>query len=172
HVLHFIQGIEEPLISAIDCLSPCGFCGQSQLAHPKCALKLKVTSSHGSEFLTDCPIQAQIKFGYADKGSQKQLCQNIPLWCPLCPLPPHLKVTDWRPRVWRYNMEQHLNFHHPEYTHPGKLIGVPLPSSTAATVFLTPLEKVRLGVPVHPKFMLISMPTIKLPPSHLLQPWL
>ncbi|KIJ08502.1 hypothetical protein PAXINDRAFT_18375 [Paxillus involutus ATCC 200175] len=56
-------------------------------------------------------------------------------------------------------MEQHLNFHHPEYAHPGKLIGVPLPSSATAAVLLTSLKEARLGVPVRPEFTLIAKPT-------------
>ena len=53
-------------------------------------------------------------------------------------------------------MEQHLNFHHPEYVHPGKRLGAPLPSAAAATIVLTQLEEARLGVPVRPVFMLIA----------------
>ena len=70
HILRSIRGIDESLVSTIDFLSPCGFCGQSQASNPKCTLKVKVTS-HTTEFLTECPCQVPIKVGLADKGSQK-----------------------------------------------------------------------------------------------------
>ena len=53
-------------------------------------------------------------------------------------------------------MEQHLNFHHPEYVHPGKRLRAPLPSAAAAAVVLTQLEEARLGIPVRPVFVLIA----------------
>ena len=74
HVLRSIRDIKESLISPVDHLFPCRFCSQSQLVHPECVLKIKITSLRGPEFLTDCSFKAQIKFGYADKGSQKRPC--------------------------------------------------------------------------------------------------
>ena len=151
HVLRAIQGVEEPLPSPVDYLFPCGFCGRSQLTHPECAIKLKVTSK-GSEFLTLCPYQAQIKFVYTDKGSKKRPCRNIPVVCPLCPPPPRARETNWHDAVWRYNMEQHLNFHHPEHAHPGKEIGLPLPPDISAAALVDTHEEKALGVPGHEKF--------------------
>ena len=58
-------------------------------------------------------------------------------------------------------MEQHLNTHHPEYAHPGKLIGVALPSSAAAAMLLTPLKEERFGVSIRPEFTLIALATNK-----------
>jgi hypothetical protein len=151
HVLRAIRGVEETLPSPVDHPFPYGFCGRSQLMHPECAIKLKVTSK-GSEFLTLCPYQAQIKFAYADKGSKKCPCRNIPVVCPLCPAPPRARETNWRDAIWRYNMEQHLNFHHPEYAHPGKEIGLPLPPNVSAAALVDAREEKALGVPGREKF--------------------
>ena len=49
-------------------------------------------------------------------------------------------------------MEQHLNFFHPEYSHLGKLLGLPLPADVADAILLTPLEETKLGVPPCPEF--------------------
>ena len=120
HILRAIRGVKEPLVSPIDQLFPCRLCGQSQLEHPECGIKLKVTA-RGIDVDTRCPYQVNIKFAYADKGSQRCPCRNVPVICLLCPLPLRTRETDWREGIWRYNMEQHLNFFHPEYSHPGKL---------------------------------------------------
>lgn len=53
-------------------------------------------------------------------------------------------------------MEQHLNFHHSQYAHPGKYLGDLLPANAAAAVLLTPLEEARLGIPTHPEFTLVT----------------
>ena len=49
-------------------------------------------------------------------------------------------------------MIQHLNFFHPEYSHPGKLLGLPLPTDVADAILLTPLEETKLGIPPCPEF--------------------
>ncbi|KAI6102264.1 hypothetical protein F5141DRAFT_1135727 [Pisolithus sp. B1] len=88
---------------------------------------------------TQCPYQVQIKFAYVEKGSKKHPCRNVP-------------VTDWQDGVWRYNMEQHLNFYHSEYAHPRKLSGLPLPGDATAATLLDSHEEETFGVPVHPAF--------------------
>ena len=52
-------------------------------------------------------------------------------------------------------MEQHLSFFHPEYAHPGKLMGRPLPRQVFNLLYVTPLEEKKAGVPPHPMFTLI-----------------
>ena len=49
-------------------------------------------------------------------------------------------------------MEQHLNFHHPEYAHPGKEIGLPLPPDVSAAALVDAREEKALGVPGRKKF--------------------
>ncbi|KAI6008633.1 hypothetical protein PISMIDRAFT_690710 [Pisolithus microcarpus 441] len=151
HILRSIRGVEEVVVSPVDHLFPCGFCGRSQLQHPDCMIKVKITG-RGVEMDTRCPYQVQIKFAYAEKGSKKRPCRNIPVVCPLCPLPPRSRQTDWRDGVWRYNMEQHLNFYHSEYAHPGKDAGLPLPSDVATATLLDPREEEACGVPIRPAF--------------------
>ncbi|KAI6166959.1 hypothetical protein EDD17DRAFT_1893598 [Pisolithus thermaeus] len=138
------------------------------LQHPDCVVKVKITG-HGVEMDTQCPYQVQIKFAYVEKGSKKCLCCNVPvatsvdcyyrmsdlqyrgdLYAPT--LPPRARQTDWRDGVWRYNMEQHLNFYHSEYAHPGKLSGLPLPGDAAAATLLDSCEEETFGVPVRPAF--------------------
>ncbi|KAI6006348.1 hypothetical protein F5J12DRAFT_783100 [Pisolithus orientalis] len=61
HILQSICRVEEVIVSPIDHLFPCGFCGHSQLQHP------------------DCVIKVQIKFAYVEKGSKRHPCHNVPV---------------------------------------------------------------------------------------------
>ena len=72
------------------------------------------------------------------------------LQCPVvCTLCPHReRETNAKAAVWRYNMKQHLNITHPEYAHPGKLLGLPLPTEMAHIVIITIQEEKKLGIPV------------------------
>lgn len=49
-------------------------------------------------------------------------------------------------------MEQHLNFYHSEYAHPGKVSGLPLPREVATATLLDPREEEKFGVPQRPAF--------------------
>jgi hypothetical protein len=48
-----------------------------------------------------------------------------------------------------------MNEHHPEYAHPGKPHGLPLPTNMFDTMMLTPIEETRLGIPSQPPFLTI-----------------
>jgi hypothetical protein len=146
HILRSIRGVPEELATSVGQVSPCGFCGSS--GNPDCVIKLKKTK-RATEVFTDCPHKVPYKYGFAEKGSESRPCRNVPVICTLCPH--REKDTDAKPAVWRYNMEQHLNLSHPEYAHPGKLLGLPLPSHMIRTVVLTVLEEKKLGVPARPK---------------------
>lgn len=52
-------------------------------------------------------------------------------------------------------MEQHLNVVHSEYAHPGKWIGLPLPSNVVSAVLVDPREETKFAVPLRPSFTLI-----------------
>ena len=49
--------------------------------------------------------------------------------------------------VWRYNMIQHLEEVHPQYAHPEKLIGHPLPAQILTSFTLTALEQEDANIP-------------------------
>ncbi|KAI6156769.1 hypothetical protein BKA82DRAFT_148417 [Pisolithus tinctorius] len=49
-------------------------------------------------------------------------------------------------------MEQHLNFYHLEYAHPGKFSGLPLLCEVAAATLLDSCEEEKLSVPQRPAF--------------------
>lgn len=149
HILRSQRGIAEALVVPVGDHMPCGFCGLSDRA--ECAVMLKETANK-REFRTECPHQVSFRFGFADKGSESRPCRNVPVVCTLCVH--HGRGTDFKPAIWRYNMEQHLNFVHSNYAHPGKLLGDLLPSHMLYPVILTPLEEKKLGVPVRPAFTL------------------
>jgi hypothetical protein len=50
--------------------------------------------------------------------------------------------------VWRYNMIQHLEELHPQYVHPEKLIGHPLPVQILTSFTLTALEQEDTNIPM------------------------
>ncbi|KAG6380411.1 hypothetical protein JVT61DRAFT_8534 [Boletus reticuloceps] len=144
HILRAIRGVEEELLMPVSHLFPCGFCGQS--GNPDCVVKLKKT-----KVITSCPRKVPFKYAFAEKGSESRPCRNVPVICTLCPH--HGRATDAKVAVWRYNMEQHLNFSHSEYAHPGKPepLGLPLPLHIMQAILLTSLKKKKLGVPVRPR---------------------
>jgi len=142
HILRSIRGVPEELATPVGRNLPCGFCGSS--GNPDCVIKLKKTK-RVTEVIVDCPHKVPFKYGFAEKGSESCPCRNVPVICTLCT---HRgRDTDAKSAVWRYNMEQHLNLSHPEYAHPGKLLGLPLPSHMIRTVALTALEEKKSGVP-------------------------
>ncbi|KAI6003280.1 hypothetical protein F5J12DRAFT_700378, partial [Pisolithus orientalis] len=132
HILHASQGIEESgLHSTVGNMFPCGFCGH--LGHPDCTIKLK-TTKHMKEIDTCCAYQVPFKYGFGDAHP----CCNVPVVCLLC--------VHWD-AVWHYNMQQHLNFFHPKYTHPGKVMGHPLPHQVFNLLYVMPIEEKKAGVP-------------------------
>ncbi|KAI6157457.1 hypothetical protein BKA82DRAFT_4346548 [Pisolithus tinctorius] len=54
--------------------------------------------------------------------------------------------------IWHYNMEAHLEYQHPEYSHPGKPHGLPLPHNVYDSMVLTPSEEKKAQVPLCPAF--------------------
>lgn len=154
HILRSIRGVPEELATPVGELLPCGFCGSS--GNPDCAIKLKKTK-RVTEVITGCPHKVPFKYGFAEKGSDSRPCRNVPVVCTLCPH--REKETNTKGAVWRYNMEQHLNITHPEYMHPGKLLGLPLPTEMVRIVTITIQEEKKLGVPVRPNHSNPSNPS-------------
>lgn len=143
HILCSQRGIAEALVIPVGDHMPCGFCGLSDRAECAVMLNLKETANKW-EFRTECLHQVSFRFGFADKGSESRPCHNVPVICTLCVH--HGCETDFKPAIWRYNMEQHLNFVQSNYTHPGKLLGDLLPSHMLYPIVLTPVEEKKLGV--------------------------
>ena len=54
-------------------------------------------------------------------------------------------------------MEQHFSLAHPEYAHPGKLSGLPLPSNITPSIVVDPREEAKFGVPFRPQFTHIQI---------------
>lgn len=121
HILCAAHGITDNVITPINGSLPCGFCGKSN--NPDCTPTLKGT--HGVQWETKCPHKELFQYRSAIKGSGTCPCPNVPIVCKLCV---HQgQDTDWCPAIWRYNLETHLYQQHPEYAHPGKPVGAPLP---------------------------------------------
>ncbi|KAF8874313.1 hypothetical protein CPB84DRAFT_1853644 [Gymnopilus junonius] len=94
HILH------DPRLQG--CMSPCGFCLNSQ-----CEIFL---TRHGQIFSIDmqkstCPSRRKVSLKTAQSFTENQPCTNHPLKCPICP-----KV------VWKYNLKAHINDNHPTAT--------------------------------------------------------
>ena len=67
-------------------------------------------------------------------------------------------------------MEAHLTEHHPEYAHPGKADGLPLPQDVYDAVALTALEELKFGIPPRSPFTSIYvMVASYLPSSYLIK---
>ncbi|KAG1772901.1 hypothetical protein EV702DRAFT_1201378 [Suillus placidus] len=49
--------------------------------------------------------------------------------------------------IWHYNMIDHLNETHPQYAHPKKTHGHPLPPDILNSFTLTSLEQRKAGIP-------------------------
>ncbi|KAG1741482.1 uncharacterized protein EDB91DRAFT_1248037 [Suillus paluster] len=149
HILHAARGVTNNIITPIDGSLPCGFCGESN--NPDCALTLKDTCRMWWEM--KCPRKESFQYGSAIKGSNTCPCRNVPIVCKLCVH--HGQDTDWRPAVWRYNLETHLDQQHPEYAHPGKPAGALLPRNMYDALALTAAEEKKAGVPARPAFTFI-----------------
>ncbi|KIK77576.1 hypothetical protein PAXRUDRAFT_777212, partial [Paxillus rubicundulus Ve08.2h10] len=108
HILHALWGLSNNLTTPVGELSPCSFCGHL-----------------GLHTLINCPHAETFQYGSAIKGSDNCPCCNVPIACKLCTQ--HGHNTEWQPAVWHYNMEAHIDSHHPEYAHPRKPVGLPLP---------------------------------------------
>ncbi|KAI5994112.1 hypothetical protein F5J12DRAFT_726460, partial [Pisolithus orientalis] len=152
HILRASRGVgETDLYSAVGQLFPCGFCGCS--GHSDCVVKLKSTK-HTKEIDTCCIYQIPFKYGFGERGSTACPCHNVPVVCPLCVH--HGRDTEFRDAVWHYNMEQHLGFFHPEYAHPGKVMGHHLPHHVFDILYIMPAKEKKAGVPARPAFTLIA----------------
>ncbi|KAG9309942.1 hypothetical protein JVU11DRAFT_9974 [Chiua virens] len=142
HILRSIRRVPDELVTPVGQVLPCGFCGSS--GNPDCAIKLKKTK-RATEVITNCPHKVPFKYGFAEKGSESRPCRNVPVVCGLCPH--RERKTDAKPAIWRYNMEEHLSLSHPEYAHPGKIYGLPLPLHMIDTVVITVQEEKKFSVP-------------------------
>ena len=110
--------------------------------------------SRSIQWSMQCPRMEPFQYGSANKGSGNRPCRNVPVICTLCAHPG--KETDTRPAFWRYNMEAHLADCHPEYAHPGKVDGLPLPEDVHEATALTALEESKFGLPTHAPFTKIQ----------------
>ncbi|KAG2131051.1 hypothetical protein DEU56DRAFT_757676 [Suillus clintonianus] len=150
HILRAARGIPDNVTTAVSGPQPCGFCGRSGVA--KCTVTFK-ESGRSVTWESQCPHKENFQYGSTNKGSDNRPCRNVPVVCKLCVH--QNRQMDWRPAIWRYNLEAHMNDHHPEYAHPGKPhSGLPLPTNMFDTMMLTPVEQTRLGVPPQPLFTL------------------
>ncbi|KAG2091941.1 hypothetical protein BD769DRAFT_1679203 [Suillus cothurnatus] len=162
HILRAARKVFDNVVDPISGPLPCRFCGQSN--NPDCALLMKETS-HKIQWESKCPCQDAFQYGSASKGSDTRPCRNVPIVCQLCIH--QNRDMDWLPALWHYNFEAHLNLEHPEYAHPGKLIGLPLPGSIFQSFALTAAKEKKAGVPVRPVFTLLQKEKENTPvPAH------
>ncbi|KAG1753249.1 hypothetical protein EDB19DRAFT_1627051, partial [Suillus lakei] len=127
---------------------PCGFCGCSGHEDCKIQIKIALNSSTVLKVKSSCPYTHTFCYPNADIGSNNRPCHNVPIKCELCH-PSLASVTGKKSRttppfidaIWRYNMIQHLEEVHPQYTHPDNVIGHPLPVQILASFMLTTLEQ-------------------------------
>lgn len=150
HILRATRGVSDVIANPITVTNPCGFCGG--VATGECEPKLKELS-RSITCTVNCPRKEPFQYGSAAKGSNNRPCRNIPIMCRLCIHDG--KETETRPAIWRYNMEAHLNEKHPEYAHPGKNDGLPLPRTVYEAMELTAAEEKKAGVPVRTVFTTI-----------------
>ncbi|KIK94966.1 hypothetical protein PAXRUDRAFT_141750 [Paxillus rubicundulus Ve08.2h10] len=132
-------------------LSPCSFCGR--LGLPTCSPMIRLTSGRIRTEI-NCPRAETFQYGSATKGSDNRPCRNVPIACKLCTQ--RGRDTEWQPAVWHYNIEAHIDSHHPEYAHPGKPVGLPLPYNVYLSLEISELEERRFGVQHRPPFTLIA----------------
>ncbi|KAG1749180.1 hypothetical protein EDD22DRAFT_958083 [Suillus occidentalis] len=127
HILRASHSINETLKEQVGLIYPCGFCGRS--GHNECKIQIKTLNKGGPSW-------------------------NIPLKCELC----HLSLTPVTGKksraepgfvdaIWRYNMIQHLDDVHPQFSHPKNPIGHPLPLNILNSLTLTSLEQHEAGIP-------------------------
>ncbi|KAG2338518.1 hypothetical protein BDR05DRAFT_951816, partial [Suillus weaverae] len=94
------------------------------------------------------------RWASANAGSKNRPCRNVPIKCELCH-PTLAPVTGKKSRtgapyvdaIWHYNMIDHLNKTHPQYAHPKKTHGHPLPPDILDSFTLTSLEQCEAGIP-------------------------
>ncbi|KIJ59297.1 hypothetical protein HYDPIDRAFT_170850 [Hydnomerulius pinastri MD-312] len=160
HILRAARGITDTVVTPITGMQPCGFCGRS--GHEECNLTLKKLA-RSIKWTSHCPRQEDFKYGNASKGSENHPCRNVPVVCLLCE---HLlRETDTHNALWRYNMEAHLNEKHPEYAHPGRPDGIPLPRDMYELIHLTELEQKKADAPPRAPFSNIQDKENTAPPQ-------
>ncbi|KAG1796728.1 uncharacterized protein HD556DRAFT_1441420 [Suillus plorans] len=157
HILRASRGvtsINNNLKQQVGLHQPCGFCGRS--GHQECKIRIKITNSGAvSKVESSCPYAHTFQYPNADIGSNNRPCGNVSLKCELCH-PFLAPVTGKKSRtvapfidaVWHYNMIQHLEEVHPQYAHPEKLIGHPLPAQILTSFTLTALEQEDANIPM------------------------
>lgn len=151
HILQAIRGVPDTVVNPISSHLPCGFCGRCGEAD--CTLTMKILS-RSIQWSMQCPRMEPFQYGSANKGSDNRPCRNVPVICTLCHHPG--KETDAQPAIWHYNMEAHLTDRHPQYAHPGKADGLPLPEDVYEATAVTALEESKFSIPTRMAFTKIQ----------------
>ncbi|KAG1735430.1 hypothetical protein EDB19DRAFT_1910694 [Suillus lakei] len=120
----------------------------------ECKIQIKILNKGGVSLETRCPYHHVFRYVNADIDSKNRPSRNVPLKCELCH-PSLTPVTGKKSRaesvfvdaIWRYNMIQHLDDVHPQYSHPKNPNGHPLPLDILNTFTLTSLEQRDAGIP-------------------------
>ncbi|KIK32352.1 hypothetical protein CY34DRAFT_101663, partial [Suillus luteus UH-Slu-Lm8-n1] len=152
HILQASHGINETLKEQVGLIYPCGFCGRS--GHNECKIQIKILNKGGVSLETHCPYHHVFQYVNANIGSKNHLSHNIPLKCELCH-PSLMPVTGKKSHaepgfvdaILRYNMIQHLDDVHPQFSHPKNPISHPLPLNILNSSTLTSLEQHEAGIP-------------------------
>ncbi|KAG1763515.1 hypothetical protein EV702DRAFT_1220308 [Suillus placidus] len=145
-------GVQENLRENVGTRQPCGCCGRS--GREECKVQVKIGSSGAVSVATRCPYHTSFRWASANAGSKNRPCRNVPIKCELCH-PTLAPVTGKKSRtgapyvdpIWCYNMIDHLNETHPQYAHPKKTHGHPLPPDILNSFTLTSLEQREAGIP-------------------------
>ncbi|KAL6302386.1 hypothetical protein BKA93DRAFT_737066 [Sparassis latifolia] len=144
HILRAMRRVREvpALREQVGSMMPCGFCGRS--GNSNCAVTLKI-SSRTFKVECKCPFFLPFRYGFAEKGSEKTPCRNVPIICSLCPKPSNKTVPP--PAIWRYNMDTHLRLQHPEYASPSDPVGLPIPVKLWHDMAISMQEEKALQIP-------------------------
>ncbi|KAJ7635858.1 hypothetical protein B0H17DRAFT_1149654 [Mycena rosella] len=156
HILCSVCGVHEELkklVGSFDIISilfahlvqvgdtlPCGFCGES--GHAACNIYIQVKKD-SVKCTTNCCLATNIKYAFAECGSDNTPCRNIPI---------HARGREGsksQPAQWQYNMEEHLARDHPEYASPCNPDGRQcLPHTVWVSMELDQQEHLAAGIPL------------------------
>ncbi|KAF8601234.1 hypothetical protein BDV93DRAFT_407538, partial [Ceratobasidium sp. AG-I] len=86
--------------------SPCGFCLRT---NNECYIFLHSKSPEGIDLSRSvCKNLMKVQLSSAKKFSKSSPCTNVPVRCPYC--------GPSEEAVWRYNLRQHFELRHPNYS--------------------------------------------------------
>ncbi|KAJ7678655.1 hypothetical protein B0H17DRAFT_838271, partial [Mycena rosella] len=147
HILCSVRGVHEELKKPVGDTLPCGFCGES--GHAACNVYIQVKKD-SAKCTTNCRLATNIKYAFAERGSDNTSCRNVPIVCGLCPSTLTVrKESKSQPAQWRYNMEEHLARDHPEYASPRNPDGRQrLPHTVWVSMELDQREHIAAGIPL------------------------